>query len=178
MLWAALPPPSLSLGSVAAGAAPQPPPDAASNIQLIRHNLLHYKPLDWQGAEQTSWTFSQGQNLESKREERAKSCCICPAGHQGAAGSFLQARLCSLHKAKASWCPKALFKNMIEMGEWQDSPAETSGCRASLPTDSSLEGWGRMVLCLLRFPITLGGPAVDCETRGPFYGQDVRRFSK
>lgn len=46
VLWAVLPPLSLSQPWWML-LLPNPLPDTANDSQLIQHNLVHYKPLDW-----------------------------------------------------------------------------------------------------------------------------------
>lgn len=46
VLWAVLPPLSLSQAWWVL-LLPNPLPDTANDIQLIQHNMVHYKSLDW-----------------------------------------------------------------------------------------------------------------------------------
>lgn len=104
--------------------SPAPSLTLANDIQLIQHDLVHYKPLGCQqcfsecGAALLDFLKGMGHGVWEETESRILRNLV-----------IWVPRSCWVSQASTDFlaAPTALVKNMMEMGTWQNTLAGTSG---------------------------------------------------
>lgn len=108
VLWAGLPP--LTFSQAWMLLLPNPLPDIGNDIQLIQHNLLHYKPVDWWqyflGVQSSFPGLSQKDKVLSLGGGRGQSPALfTQLGTMELVGAWERLDCAHSSKTRPSWCP-------------------------------------------------------------------------